>query len=125
MFTFKLYITFYKSIMPPNKVNATRNKRRIPYDNGTAINAPGGFAAAVTDVTATQNAKFKSFLGPWLESEMGILVLQLTELKDTLISKSKEKLDLVTTNKQRVEVFSRFKKLWVDIQQPISRILKK
>ena len=86
--------------MPPNNVNVTGNKRRVLDDNGTASNASGGFAAAATDMATTQNAKLKSALGPWLEPVMGILAFQLTELKDTLISKSKEKLDLVATTKQ-------------------------
>ena len=80
--------------------------------------------SSVTQQAATQNAELKSALDPRLEHMMGILALQPTELKDTLISKSKEKLDPVTTTKQRVEAFSRFKKPWVDIQQPISRISK-
>ena len=81
--------------MPSNEGNVTGNMRRI-LDDGTAATATG---VAATDVAATQNAKLKSTLGPQLEPMIGIFALQPTELKDTLISKSKEILDIVTTIK--------------------------
>ena len=102
--------------MPSNERNASRSnkRRRVAFEDGggggSAAPPSGGSAAGATvggsaagAPTLSDEEKLKSALGSRLEPLMGILATQPTELSNSIISKSKEMLALVTAIRQRVE----------------------
>lgn len=109
--------------MPTNNGDATGNRRsRTNGDDATDLkDTHGGFAASAASARALDiPTDLSAALGARLAPMKEILALQPDELKGTLISKSKEMLDLVTTIRQRQETFGRFSQPWINpkTQQP-------
>ncbi len=107
--------------MPTNNGDATeahKRRRRAGTTDGTR---DGGFAAPpTTDPTSA----LASTLGPRLAPMLGVSALQPAKLQGTIISSSREMLDLVVNIRQRVDSHARYSRTWTNPKsnQPYTKI---